>query len=148
MKVVLLQDVKSLGKKGEMVNASDGYVRNFLIPKGLAKEVNAQVMSEFKNAENSKKYKHDQDVAAAEKAKASLDGKKLLIKAKCGKSGKLFGAVTNKDVATEIKNQFGLEIDRHKISMPDIKSCGSSSAVIKLFTGIFATITIEVIELV
>lgn len=147
MKVVLLQDVKSLGKKGEMVNASDGYARNFLIPKGLAKEVNAQVMSEFRNAENSKKYKHDQDVAAAEKAKAQLDGKKLVIKAKCGKSGKLFGAVTNKDVAAEIKTQFGVEVDRHKISMSDIKSCGETTAVIKLFTGIAATITVEVVEL-
>ena len=65
MKLVLLQDVKSLGKKGEMVNASDGYARNFLIPKGLAKEVNNQVMNEFKNAENSKKYKTEQEIAAA-----------------------------------------------------------------------------------
>lgn len=146
MKLVLLQDVKSLGKKGQLVNASDGYARNFLIPKGLAKEANAQAMNEYKNAENSKKYKHDQEVLAAENAKAALDGKTLEIKTKAGKSGKLFGAVTSKDVSLNIKNQFNLDIDKHKISMNDIKDLGSYTAKIKLFTGISAEITVIVSE--
>ncbi len=146
MKLVLLQDVKSLGKKGQLVNASDGYARNFLIPKGLAKEANAQAMNEYKNAENSKKYKHDQEVAAAESAKAVLDGKTLEIKTKAGKSGKLFGAVTTKDVSLNIKSQMGLDVDKHKISMNDIKDLGSYTAKIKLFTGITAELTVVVSE--
>ena len=147
MKVVLLQDVKALGTKGEMVNASDGYARNFLLPRGLAKEVNAQVMNEFKNAENSKKYKLEQEIAAANNAKNILDGKTLEIKTKAGKSGKLFGAVTTKDVAINIKQQFNLDIDKHKITMNDIKDLGSYTAKIKLYTGIGAEITVTVSEL-
>ncbi len=146
MKLVLLQDVKSLGKKGQLVSASDGYARNFLIPKGLAKEANAQAMNEYKNAENSKKYKHDQEVAAAENAKSILDGKTLEIKTKAGKSGKLFGAVTTKDVSVNIKSQFNLDIDKHKITMHDIKDLGTYTAKIKLFTGIIAEITVNVSE--
>lgn len=144
MKLVLLQDVKSLGKKGEMVNASDGYARNFLIPKGLAKEVNNQVMNEFKNAENSKKYKTEQEIAAANAAKAKLDGQTLLIKAKAGQGSKLFGSITSKEISAEIKNKFALDIDKRKISMSDIKTIGSFKAEIKLYTGISATLTVEV----
>jgi len=144
MKLVLLQDVKSLGKKGEMVNASDGYARNFLIPKGLAKEVNNQVMNEFKNAENSKKYKTEQEIAAANAAKEKLDGKSILIKAKAGQGSKLFGSITSKEVSAEIKNKFALDIDKRKIQMGDIKTVGSFKAEIKLYTGISATLTVEV----
>ncbi|MBQ2824990.1 MAG: 50S ribosomal protein L9 [Clostridia bacterium] len=144
MKLVLLQDVKSLGKKGEMVNASDGYARNFLIPKGLAKEVNNQVMNEFKNAENSKKYKTEQEIAAANAAKAKLDGQSVLIKAKAGQGSKLFGSITSKEVSAEIKNKFALDIDKRKISMSDIKTVGSFKAEIKLYSGISAALTVEV----
>ncbi len=144
MKLVLLQDVKSLGKKGEMVNASDGYARNFLIPKGLAKEVNNQVMNEFKNAENSKKYKTEQEIAAANAAKAKLDGQKILIKAKAGQGSKLFGSITSKEVSAEIKNKLALDIDKRKITMSDIKTVGSFKAEIKLYTGICASLTVEV----
>lgn len=144
MKLVLLQDVKSLGKKGEMVNASDGYARNFLIPKGLAKEVNNQVMNEFKNAENSKKYKTEQEIAAANAAKAKLDGQSILIKAKAGQGSKLFGSITSKEVSAEIKNKFALDIDKRKISMSDIKTVGSFKAEVKLYTGISASLTVEV----
>ncbi|MBE6794534.1 MAG: 50S ribosomal protein L9 [Ruminococcaceae bacterium] len=144
MKLVLLQDVKSLGKKGEMVNASDGYARNFLIPKGLAKEVNNQVMNEFKNAENSKKYKIEQEIAAANSAKEKLDGKSILIKAKAGQGSKLFGSITSKEVSAEIKNKFALDIDKRKISMSDIKTVGSFKAEIKLYSGIAAVVTVEV----
>lgn len=144
MKLILLQDVKSLGKKGELVNASDGYARNFLIPKGLAKEVNNQVMNEYKNAENSKKYKTEQDIAAANAAKAKLDGQTLLIKAKAGQGSKLFGSITSKEVSAELKAKFGLDIDKRKISMSDIKTVGSFKAEIKLYSGISAVVTVEV----
>ena len=147
MKVVLLQDVKALGKKGDMVNASDGYARNFLLPRGLAKEVNAQVMNEFKNAENSKKYKLEQEIAAANKAKAQLDGKTFVIKSKAGQGGKLFGSITTKELSQEIKKAEGIDIDKRKIVMNDIKNCGSYTAEIKLYSGISATVTVVVAEL-
>ena len=103
MKVILMQDVKSLGKKGELVEASDGYARNFLLPRKLAKEANAQAMNEYKNAENSKNYKIATQKAQAEHDKKTLEGKTFKMTAKAGQGGRLFGSVTSKQVAEEIK---------------------------------------------
>ena len=99
MKVILMQDVKSLGKKGELVEASDGYARNFLLPRKLAKEANAQAMNEYKNAENSKNYKIATQKAQAEHDKKTLEGKTFKMTAKAGQGGRLFGSVTSKQVA-------------------------------------------------
>ena len=145
MKVVLLQDVKSLGKKGELVTVSDGYARNFLFPRNLAKEANAQAMNELKNAEQSKKYKKDTEIAAAEKAKAELEGAKFVIKAKAGESGKLFGSITPKEISAEIKRQKNFDVDKRKIVLKDdIKNVGEYEAEIKLYTAITAMVTIVV----
>ena len=145
MKVVLLQDVKSLGKKGELVNVSDGYARNFLFPKSLAKEANAQAMNELKNAEQSKKYKKDTEIAAANKAKSELEGSKFVIRAKAGESGKLFGSITPKEISAEIKRQKALDVDKRKIVLKgDIKTIGEYTAEIKLYTGISANVDIVV----
>ena len=145
MKVVLLQDVKSLGKKGELVNVSDGYARNFLFPKNLAKEANAQAMNELKNAEQSKKYKRDTEIAAANKAKAELEGAKFVIKAKAGESGKLFGSITPKEISAEIKRQKSLDVDKRKIVLKDdIKAVGEYEAEIKLYAGVTARVTVKV----
>ena len=147
MKVVLLQDVKALGKKGELVNASDGYARNFLFPRKLAKEANAQAMNELKNAAESKAYKIKTEKEAAQAAAASLNEKTVKIQAKAGQKGRIFGSVTSKEVAAAVKNQFGVEIDKRKITIDgDIKAFGSYKAEIKLYTGITATITVMVIE--
>ncbi len=147
MKVVLLQDVKALGKKGELVNASDGYARNFLFPRKLAKEANAQAMNELKNAAESKAYKIKTETEAAQAAAASLNDKTVKIQAKAGQKGRIFGSVTSKEVAAAVKNQFGVEIDKRKITIDgDIKAFGSYKAEIKLYTGITATITVMVIE--
>lgn len=145
MKVVLLQDVKSLGKKGELVNVSDGYARNFLFPKSLAKEANAQAMNELRNAEQSKKFKKDTEIAAANKAKAELEGAKFVIKAKAGESGKLFGSITPKEISAEIKRQKSLDVDKRKIVLKgDIKTVGEYTAEIKLYTGISANVDVVV----
>lgn len=104
MKVILMQDVKSLGKKGELVEAFDGYARNFLLPRKLAKEANAQAMNEYKNAENSKNYKIATQKAQAEHDKKTLEGKTFKMTAKAGQGGRLFGSVTSKQVAEEIKS--------------------------------------------
>ena len=107
MKVVLLQDVKGSGKKGELVNVSDGYARNFLLPKKLAKEANAQALNEVKNAENARRYKIETDTADANKSKERLEDKTISITAKAGSNGRLFGSVTSKEISAEIKKQFG-----------------------------------------
>lgn len=146
MKVILLKDVKPLGKKGDLVNASDGYARNFLFPKKLAKEANAQAMNEYKNAEDSKNYKIATQKAQANHYKEQLEGKTLVMTAK-GSGDKLFGSVTAKDVANEIKNKYQITVDKRKIVLPqDIKSFGNYTVEVKLYTGISAKVKVQVIE--
>lgn len=148
MKVVLLQDVKGHGKKGELVSVSDGYARNFLFPKNLAKEANAQAMTELKNAEASKQFKIDTDIENANKYKSILDGSTVTIHAKSGgQSGKLFGKVTSKEISEAIKSSYNLTIDKRKIDLSaDIKSHGTYSCTVKLYSGIIANVNIIVTE--
>ena len=146
MEVILKKDVKSLGKAGEKVKASDGYARNFLFPKGLAVEANAQTLTEYKNSEASKQHKIDVEVAAAKDAKAKLDGKTVHLTAKAGQNGRLFGSVTAKDVAQAITEQLSVAVDKRKLSVADIKNFGTYTAEVKLYTGIAATVTVEVAE--
>ena len=147
MKVVLLDDVKSLGKKGELVNVSDGYARNFLFPKKLAKEANAQAMNELKNAEQSKAYKIKTDTENAKATAERINGKTLKITAKAGQKGRIFGSVTAKEIAEELKKQLGADIDKRKVTLDgDIKAFGTYQAEIKLYTGISASIHVMVVE--
>lgn len=147
MKVVLLEDVKSLGKKGELVNASDGYARNFLFPRKLAKEANSQAMNEIKNAAEAKAFKIKTDTDNAKSSAEKLQDKVIKIQAKAGQKGKLFGKVTSKEVAEGIKRQFDIDIDKRKITIDgDIKAFGSYKAEIKLYTGVVTTVTVMVIE--
>ena len=146
MKVILLQDVKPLGKKGELVNASDGYARNFLFPKKLAREANAQAMNEYKNAEDSKNYKIATQKAQANHFKEQLEGQTLVMKAK-GSGEKLFGSITPKDISNEIKQRFQINVDKRKIVLSnDIKTFGKFTAEVKLYTGISAKLKIEVVD--
>ena len=146
MKVVLLADVKGVGKKGELINASDGYARNFLLPRKLAKEANAQAMNELKNAAASKAYKIKTETEEAQRAAAALEGKTVKITAKAGVNGKLFGSVTAREIAQEIK-QFGFEIDKRKISLStEIKAFGVYPAEVKLYAGITAKLSVAVTE--
>lgn len=147
MKVILLQDVKALGKKGELVEASDGYARNFLLPRKLAKEANSQAMNEYKNAENSKNFKIATAKAQAEEYKKQLEGKVFEMTAKAGQGGRLFGSVTAKQVAEEIKKQYNIVVDKRKVELEqDIKEFGTYKAEVKLYTGISAKIDVKVSE--
>ena len=146
MKVVLKQDVKGLGKKGELVNTSDGYARNFLFPKGLAVEANAQSLTELKNREQSAKFKIETEIAAAKKAAEELSGKTIALTAKAGANGKLFGSVTSKEIAEKVKAQFGIETDKRKIVVEDIKQFGTYEFEIKLYQGISAKLFVRVGE--
>ena len=147
MKVILLQDVKSLGKKGELVEASDGYARNYLLPRKIAREANAQAMNEYKNAENSKNFKIATQKAQAEQQKKMLEGKKFVMTAKAGQGGRLFGSITAKQVAEEIKKQYNIVVDKRKVVLEcDIKEFGTYKAEVKLYTGISANIDVRVTE--
>ncbi|MBQ2412153.1 MAG: 50S ribosomal protein L9 [Oscillospiraceae bacterium] len=146
MKVVLLQDVKDIGKKDQVVNVSDGYARNFLLPRKLAKEATAAAMSDVKAKESARAHHKREEIKAANELKAMLNGKEVTIKAKAGKEGKLFGAVTSKDVAAAIKAQHKIEIDKKKIVMKDIKTFSRVDVEIKIYPEIQAKITVNVEE--
>ena len=146
MKVVLLQDVKGKGKKGELCNVSDGYARNFLFPKKLAVEADNAALNELKNREESAAHHKKEEIAAAKETAAKLDGKTVSITAKAGAGGKLFGSVTSKEIAAEIKTKLGIEIDRKKMNVADIKNFGEYTAEIKLYQGVTAKITVKVSE--
>lgn len=147
MKVVLLADVKGSGKKGDLVNVSDGYARNFLFPKKLAKEANAQALNELKNAEESKAFKIKQETEAAQASADKINGKSVSILAKAGQGGKLFGSVTAKEIAEAIKKQYGVDVDKRKIDTKgDMKAFGTYECEVKLYSGITATVKAVVTE--
>ena len=146
MKVVLLQDVKSLGKKDSVVNVSDGYARNFLFPRKLAVEATTGAMNDVKNKERAAEFRKKEEIAAANDIKAKIDGKTVTVHAKGGKDGKLFGAVTTKDVAKALSEQLGINVDKKKISMEDIKTFSKREAEVKLYTEIAAKVTVIVEE--
>lgn len=147
MKVILLADVKGTGKKGELVNASDGYARNYLIPRKLAKEANAQAMNELKNAEASKQHKIQVDKENANEAAGKINEKTIKMTAKAGQGGRLFGSVTAKEIAEELKKQFGVDVDKRKIELDgEIKAFGTYHCEVKLYTGISAKVYVVVSE--
>lgn len=146
MKVILKQDVKGQGKKGELVTVSDGYARNFLFPRGLAVEADSQAMNELRNREESVAYHKKVEKDAALAAAATLKDKALTIHAKAGNGGRLFGSVTTKEVADALENQVGVKVDKRKITMNDIKAFGTYTAEVKLYTGVTAEIQVVVAE--
>lgn len=146
MKVILKQDVKGLGKKGELVNASDGYARNFLFPKGLATEANASAMNDFNNKETAKKFHKAEEIKAAKADAEKLEGKTFSFTAKAGANGKLFGSVTSKDISAKIKEDIGIDVDKRKITVDDIKQFGTYEAEIKVYQGISAKVFVKVTE--
>lgn len=145
MKVILTADVKGKGKKGEMVTVSDGYARNFLFPRNLAINADAQAMTELKNREESKAFHIAEDKKAAQAICDKINKQTVTIKANAGASGKLYGAITSKEIADEIKKQFAVDVDKRKISVNDIKAAGEYSADVKLYNGIVAQITVSVV---
>ncbi len=146
MKVILKQDVKGQGKKGELVQVSDGYARNFLLPRGLAVEADAQAMNDLRNKESAKQHHLQMEKQEALTAANAVEGKAVKVTAKAGQSGKLFGSVTSKEVAEALNTQYGIVIDKRKIVMGDIKAFGSYQAELKFNQGVTAKITVVVCE--
>lgn len=146
MKVILLADVKGKGKKGELCNVSDGYARNFLFPKNLAIEADSAAMAELKSREAAAAHHKQEEIDAAKATAAKLEGKSVTIKAKAGAGGRLFGSVTSKEIAEQVKQELGIAVDRKKMTVADIKNFGEYTAEIKLYVGITAKITVKVTE--
>lgn len=147
MKVVLLQDIKGTGKKGELVQVSDGYARNFLFPRKLAKEANAQVMNELKGAEEAREFHIKEETEEAQKTAKAIDGKTLKLTAKSGQGGKLFGSITSKEISDELKSSFHVDIDKRKIVLnSEIKAYGTYDCELKLYNGVSAKLYVMVGE--
>lgn len=146
MKVILKQDVKGQGKKGELVTVSDGYARNFLFPRGLAVEADSQAMNELRNREEAAAYHKKVEKDAALASAETLKDKALTIHAKAGNGGRLFGSVTTKEVADALEKQVGVKVDKRKITMSDIKAFGTYTVEVKLYTGVTAEIQVVVAE--
>jgi len=148
MKVILLQDVKKLGKKGEIVETAEGYGRNFLLPRGLAKEANAANVNQAKQAQEVAKHRADQKHDEAVVLAAQLEKVVLKMKVKMGANGKMFGSIASKDVAEALIAQTGLTgVERRKIELAEpIKSAGTYYAVAKLLPEITAKFKVEVEE--
>ena len=146
MEVILKSDVKGLGKKSEKVNVSDGYARNFLFPRGLAAEANAQTLSEMKNKQSSEQFKADEELKAAKASAEKINNNTVVLKAKGGANGKLFGSVTAKEIAVIVSNQYNVKVDKRKISVDDIKAFGTYNAQVRLHPKVTASFKVQVVE--
>jgi len=145
MKVILLQDVRGQGKKGELIDVSDGYANNFLFPRKLAKVADEQVMTELKNKEASENYRREQERKAALATAEKLKNARIILKTTGGVDGKLYGAVTAKDISDKLQSDFGLTVDKRKINISQpVKTIGEYDVDIKLYSEISVTVKLVV----
>ena len=147
MKVILKADIKGVGKKDQVINASDGYVRNFLFPINLAVEANAENMSKLKAQENSKVYKKGQEKEEAKNIAEKMSKIQLKVPVKTGENGKIFGGVSAKDIAEAFEKQHNIKIDKKKVDLKEtIKTLGLRTVEIKLFEGVIGKLKVDVIS--
>ena len=147
MKVILKADIKGVGKKDEVVNASDGYARNFLFPKNLAVEANNENMSKLKAKQDSAKYQKGVEKEKAIEIADKLSKILLKIEVKAGENGKIFGGVSAKEIAQELSKEYKIEVDKKKIDLKEtIKTLGVHIVDIKLFEGVVGNLKIDVIS--
>ena len=147
MKVILTQDVKSHGEKGDLINVSDGYANNFLLKKGLAKIATKQAINELESKKGAEQYRKNQEELKAQNIADRMKDFTVKLTAKAGKEGKLFGSITSKDVAQALKDQYNITVDKRKIDLPDgIKSCGIRDVNVTLYPGVVGTFKVQVTE--
>lgn len=147
MEVILLEDVKSLGKKGEKVNVSDGYARNFLLKKKLGVQATAANLNDLKLQKANQDKIAKEQLEEAKALKAKLDEAKVIVKMKAGEGGRTFGSISTKEIATAAKEQLGYELDKKKLQLKDhIKSFGTFEVGVKLHPKVTATLTVKVVE--
>ena len=147
MKVILLEDVKKLGKKGDLVDVSDGYARNFLFPRNLAKEATEGSLKQLKQVKDAIAKKKQKELEQAKELAKVLSNTTVTLKVKAGEQGKLFGSVTSKDISEALKKQYNIEVDRRKIELQEpIKSLGSYKVDVKLAPGVDAKLSVKIVE--
>lgn len=147
MKVILLEDVKSLGKKGDIVNVSDGYARNAIIPKKLGVEANTKNLNDLKLQKKHEEKVAQEQYEAAEALGKKVEEQKVVVKVKCGDGGRIFGSVSTKEIAAAAKEQTGLELDKKKMQLNDqIKALGTYEIPVKLHQKVTAKLTVQVVE--
>ena len=145
MKVILKQDIKGLGKKEDMVEVSPGYGRNYLLPRGLAVEASSDNINIMKTKKSAEKTKKEKELAQAKTVAAKLEGNTVVLKAKAGENGKLFGSITSKDIADSLKKDLKVNIDKKKINLPEaIKSLGITEVEIKVYPKVNAKINVKI----
>ena len=146
MKVILLEDVKGTGKKGQVVNASDGHARNFLLPRKLAIEATDSNLASLEAQQKKAEHKVAQEVKAAKELAEKLQAKPITIAAKVGDKGRMFGSISNKEIAEAVQSQLGVAVDKKKIVLTEpVKSVGSYTATAKLHTQVSVNLTFEVV---
>jgi len=146
MKVILLSDVRPLGKRGDVVEVAEGYGRNYLLPRGLAAEASKGALSVLAEQQRAKEKRTAQTLSEAKSLAQRLESKPVSVRAKCGANGRLFGTVTSAQIAEAIERAFSVSIDRHKIGLRDsIKSLGSYPVEIKLGQNVVAKATVDVV---
>lgn len=147
MKVILLEDVKGHGKKGEVVNAKDGYARNYLFPRKLAVEANSANLKNLQNKQAAEDRKRQTDLEGAKRQADIISQLVVVVKAKSGENGKLFGSVTNKEIAEILNNEHRVEIDKKKIVLPEpIRSLGDFQLEVKIYPEVTARLNVRVEE--
>lgn len=145
MKVILLQDIRGTGKKDQIVEASDGYARNYLIPRKLAKEATAEALNSIERAKSADKHREDVKRAEAEAKARELKGKVIQLSVRGGENGKLYGAVTNDQIAAALKEQHGVEVDKRKLELEEpVKMAGQTTVTLKLMAGISTRMLLNV----
>ena len=147
MKVILLNDIKGVGKKDQVIEASDGYARNYLFPKKLAVEANNENMSKLKAKQESNQFKKNTEKNEAEQIAQKLKGIILKVKVRAGENGKIFGGVTSKEISEGLKRDYNIEIDKKKIALAEtVKNLGMITVDIKLYEGVIGKLKVDIIS--
>lgn len=147
MKIILLQDEKKLGKKGDIIEASEGYARNYILPKKIGVEATSKNMNDLKLQKANEEKKAQELLDAAKELAAQLESKQVIVKIKAGEGGKAFGSVSTKEIAAACKEQHGIEIDKKKIQLPEsLKNFGAYEVAVKLHPQVVGKLTVKVVE--
>ena len=144
MKVILLKDIKGTGKKDQIIEASDGFARNFLFPKGLAREASATNLNAIENAKAAQKHREDVERAKAEETRKALSGKAIKIVARGAEGGRLYGSVTAQEIADELFKQYGVKVEKRRIECEPIRQTGDVIIEVKVYSGISANMKLRV----
>lgn len=148
MKVILLKEVKGMGKEGDLVNSKDGYARNYLIPRNIAIEATSENLRKWEEAKKQEAAKKKQELEEANALKERLEKLTVEVKAKGGSGGRLFGSITSQDIAAALKEQHGVDIDKRKIEMKDnIKNAGATEVDLKLYPEVSAKLKVNVVTI-